>query len=379
MTRDQQKKGERKGRAISLSSCPKYGFPGTDAQPFAIYGFSPDYQWRTVSGRFSKCLFLCTVIITLLYIVFSAQEFLYSPPELLQQSEFAISPDRTYPIPFFGVQIMYFVLDGETGELSRRFVNESNTDRYFTWVIEHQTVQQQDSLPRTVTPVDKAMKYCNYTEPFFCIDQDKREDYKMQGEWLHPAFQFLNIRINRCVNTTTTGEPCATVDEIMDVIDNPTSVHVSLLMNSQSFDSDQYKETGDGVKDLVLTWRWFPKLGVSLQHEVYCTIHEVRWDGRWFGSYLRSLFGSKGAFQSHTVEFLHHQNIDTHERPQGPNVREQIEYMEVFIRMDRFGVNSELVCNRRENDLLDQPSNAQCSNTLFKIHPSSGLREKQHI
>jgi len=309
-----------------------------------IYAHTPKYEWRSISGRFSKFLVITTIVMTVLYITFSGLNFLQAPPDILRGGRFGISPNETFPVPFFGFEILYFGMDNVTGQpvLHKVTDHENGGDRYFTWEVEHVILQHQTSL--TSSKANHDMKVCSYEKQnYFCMDRDQRLAYPLQGDYLQPKYQYMNIRINRCVNVTSTGQPCAPVEEVMDLINSPNGVHVYLLMESQSFDPDQFQETGDGLTNVALTWRWFAKSGVSQQHQVYFTNNEVSWDGRWFGSYLRSLFGDRGSFAAHQESFLEFDIIDTQERPQGPNVQEQVEFMEFFIRLDRLGVKSEMV------------------------------------
>ena len=245
-----------------------------------MYSHEPSYEWTSFTscpGIISSAL---TVLLITFYVGVTLRDFIVVAPELVKQGTHAL-PDVVDELrlplpPQIGIGVSY-----KDVAWKKHKVTAANADSYFTLKFTHKTIEEQDRKPRTYKPM--AVVDCSVGgSDAICPAAGDGADHKLQGTYVKPKYEYVEINVAKCENSTVAanrtapganafgcpeghgptpvagrchrGPVCAPPAHIAHVVAIG-EVKVQLTVVVQNFDPGAMHEGGTGVTSAARGWR----------------------------------------------------------------------------------------------------------------------------
>jgi hypothetical protein len=270
---------------------------------FDWFSFSPVYEHTSYSSFVGVTCSFISIATLLLYFVVTLKDFILQPPELVKQGSVALPAIRDQVVfepPPIALEISYSVTDENSGNRTKYKADITNLDPYFRYKFTAKTIQEQDNLERIYTDIPgvacsmvsgSSGSSTSTNNNLLCPDQELRLKQKIQGMYILPVYQYVEVEIEKCTLGRHSGG-CAPSEEIDTVVANG-DLKVVLYLKEETFDTSKYHDNiyggyntnqKRGFDTQVQSWRFYGLPGLEQLTEIYMQGRSIRVEERYIGS-----------------------------------------------------------------------------------------------
>ena len=216
----------------------------------------------------------------------TTRDYIVRPPELVKAQTIDIpnvAGALKFDVPDVSLRVLYRYIsyddEGNRIRSSPIWLNTTNADRHFRFSFMHRVIQEQDRLPRTITPL--TIEDCNVGNvgQELCGSKTELVGKSIEGDYVRPRYEYLQVKLTKCV-----GDPeCAPIEETNAILDSG-EAQIQIQLKTQNFDIDQFHATGDGVVDTTMNWRLWGIKGTELKNDMYLQARRISQEERYAGS-----------------------------------------------------------------------------------------------